>query len=150
VGQSRKPPSPAKPWAGISAPLARPAESSRSPSAARDATDTVNFGFGRPHRRRALHLRFYCIPTTTTIAPPTLVGPVVEYVVINRYDTANATLDQTQQLYKDARTGLWWHRSLQPLPDLQFPGLRRINDASEPLGQRRSAICSTTISPAPA
>jgi hypothetical protein len=56
---------------------------------------------------------------------------VAEYVIINRYDTANATLDQTQQLYEDGAQGLV--ASLDPNPTgspvpLACAG---INDASE-------------------
>jgi len=108
----------------------------------------VNFGFGDPTAGALYTFAFYCIPTTTTIAPPTLVGPVVEYVVINRYDTANATLDQTQQLYKDGAQGLVASLTPNPTGSPVPLACAGINDASETIwASAVPAICSTTISP---
>jgi Flp pilus assembly protein TadG len=139
VGQSRKTPIAGQALAGISAPLCTACGIEPFAIAARDATDTVNFGFGDPTAGALYTFAFYCIPTTTTIAPPTLVGPVVEYVVINRYDTANATLDQTQQLYKDGAQGLVASLTPNPTGSPVPLGLRRHQRRfRDHLGQRRS------------
>ena len=148
VGQSRKTPIAGQALAGISAPLCTACGIEPFAIAARDATDTVNFGFGDPTAGALYTFAFYCIPTTTTIAPPTLVGPVVEYVVINRYDTANATLDQTQQLYKDGAQGLVASLTPNPTGSPVPLACAGINDASETIwASAVPAICSTTISP---
>ena len=154
VGQSRKTPIAGQALAGISAPLCTACGIEPFAIAALDSTDAVNFGFGDPTAGTLYTFAFECIPTpgspgTTTItAPPALAGAVVEYVLINRYDTANATLDETQQLYKDGAQGLV--ASLDPNPTgspipLACAG---INDASETMWAGAvPAACATIIAP---
>jgi len=70
----------------------------------------VNFGFGDPTAGTLYTFGFECIPApggpSPIVAPPTLAGAVLQYALINRYDTANTTLNETQQLYKDGAQGL--------------------------------------------
>src|SRR5260370_122553 len=67
--------------------------------AAPDATDTVNFGFGDPAAGQNFTFVFQCAGLPV---PTPLPGAATEvpYAIINRYDTNNATLDETQQLYR--------------------------------------------------
>lgn len=115
--------------------------------AALDASDTVNLGCGNPTAGTLYTLAFECTPTfgpTGVTAPPALVGTVVQYVIINRYDTASA-LDQTQQLYEDGAQGLV--ASLDPNPTgspvpLACAG---INDASETIWASAVPTTCTTV-----
>jgi Flp pilus assembly protein TadG len=133
VGQSRKTSVAGQALAGISAPLCTACGIVPFAVAALDSTDTVNFGFGDPTAGTLYTFAFDCTRAGAATGPVALIGSVVEYVLINRYDTANATLDQTQQLYEDGGQGLV--ASLDPNPTgspvpLACAG---INDASEAL-----------------
>jgi len=115
----------------------------------------VNFGFGDPTADVLYTFAFECVATTggtgiTATGPPALAGAVAEYVIINRYDTANATLDQTQQLYKDGAQGLTASPDPNPTGSPVPLACAGINDASETLWA--SAIpttCATIIAPNP-
>jgi Flp pilus assembly protein TadG len=149
VGQSRKTTIAGQALAGISAPLCTACGIVPFAIAALDSSDTVNFGLGDPTSGGLFTFAFECTSTTgSTLGPPTLVGTVVQYVIINRLDLANATLDETQQLYRDAAQGLV--ASLDPNPTgspvpLACAG---INDASETMWASASpAACATIIAP---
>jgi Flp pilus assembly protein TadG len=148
VGQSRKTPIAGQALAGISAPLCTACGIEPFAVAALDNTDTVNFGFGDPTAGTLFTFAFYCIGTATTTGPPTLTGTVVEYVVINRYDTANATLDETQQLYKDGAQGLVASPDPNPTGSPVPLACAGINDASETIwASAVPATCAVTIAP---
>ena len=110
VGKSRKTTVASQAVAGISAPLCTACGIEPFAIAALDSTDPVNFGFGAPTAGTLYTFGFECIPApggpSPIVAPPTLTGAVLQYALINRYDTANTTLNETQQLYKDGAQGL--------------------------------------------
>jgi Flp pilus assembly protein TadG len=148
LGQSRKTTVASQALAGISAPLCTACGIQPFAVAALDPTDTVNFGFGDPTAGTLFTFAFYCVPTITTTAPPTLTGTVVEYVLINRYDTANATLDETQQLYRDGAQGLVASFDPNPTGSPVPLACAGINDASETIWPGAvPAVCATTIAP---
>ena len=106
VGQSRKTTVAGQALAGISAPVCTACGIEPFAIAARDLTDPINFGFGDPGGVNLYTLSFSC---TGAPAPTALLGtqtPTVPYVIINRFDTASATLDETQQLYRGGASGL--------------------------------------------
>ena len=148
VGQSRKTPIAGQAVAGISAPLCTACGIEPFAIAAVDASDTVNFGFGDPTAGTLYTFAFECTRTSTSTGPATLVGSVVQYVLINRYDTANATLDETQQLYKDAAQGLVASADPNPTGSPVPLACAGINDASETMWA--SAVpgsCTSVIAP---
>jgi len=152
VGQSRKTPIAGQALAGISAPLCTACGIEPFAIAALDTSDTVNFGFGDPTAGTLYTFAFECIatPGSIIIAPPALAGAVVQYVLINRYDTANAALDETQQLYKDGAQGLI--ASLDPNPTGSLVPLACVgisNDPTETIwASAVPAACATVIAPA--
>ena len=148
VGQSRKTPIAGQAVAGISAPLCTACGIEPFAIVALDASDTVNFGFGDPTAGTLYTFAFECTRTSTSTGPATLVGSVVQYVLINRYDTANATLDETQQLYKDAAQGLVASADPNPTGSPVPLACAGINDASETMWA--SAVpgsCTSVIAP---
>jgi Flp pilus assembly protein TadG len=154
VRQSRKTPIAGQAVAGISAPLCTACGIVPFAVAAPNASDPVNFGFGDPTAGTLYTFAFECIPTpggpgaTTILAPPALVGTVAQYVIINRYDTANATFDETQQLYRDGAQGLTASADPNPTGSPIPLACAGINDASETLwASAVPASCSTVIAP---
>jgi len=148
VGQSRKTPIAGQAVAGISAPLCTACGIEPFAIAAVDASDTVNFGFGDPTAGTLFTFAFECTRTGGSTGPATLVGTVIQYVLINRYDTANATLDETQQLYKDAAQGLVASADPNPTGSAVPLACAGINDASETMWA--SAVpgsCASAIAP---
>jgi len=148
VGQSRKTSIAGQALAGISAPLCTACGIEPFAVAAVDASDTVNFGFGDPTADTLYTFAFECLPSGSTTRPASLVGTVVPYAIINRYDTANAVLDETQQLYKDAAQGLVASSDSNPTGSPVPLACAGINDASETLWA--SAVpgsCSSIIVP---
>ena len=156
VGQSRKTSIAGQALAGISAPLCTACGIEPFAVAAINAADTVNFGFGDPTSGALFTFAFECIATTsgsgtTASGPQTLIGPVVEYVLINRLDTANATLDETQQLYKDGAQGLTASSDPNPTGSPVPLACAGINDASETLwASAVPTTCATVVAPAAA
>src|SRR5262249_37446864 len=67
--------------------------------AAVNSGDTTDFGFGDPTSGTLYTFAFEC---SGTPAPTALAGTVLSYGIFNRYDAANATLDESQQLYRAA------------------------------------------------
>jgi len=150
VGQSRKTPIAGQALAGISAPLCTACGIAPFAIAPLDATDTVNFGFGDPTAGTLYTFAFECNRTGAVTGPPTLAGAVVEYVIINRYDTANATLDETQQLYKDGAQGLVASFDPNPTGSPVPLACAGINDASETIwASAVPTACAATSSPNP-
>jgi hypothetical protein len=153
VGQSRKTPIAGLAVAGISAPLCTACGIEPFAVAAPDASDTVNFGFGTPGSGALLTFAFECVvsPGSTGPAatgPPTLAGAVIQYGIINRLDLANATLDETQQLYRDGAQGLVASSNPNPTGSPVPLACAGINDASETIWSGATAsICSTIIAP---
>jgi Flp pilus assembly protein TadG len=159
VGQSRKTTIAGQALAGISAPLCTACGIEPFAVAALDASDTVNFGFGDPAAGTLYTFAFECNPTAggpgtaPVTAPPPLVGAVVQYVLINRYDSANATLDETQQLYKDGAQGLAASPDPNPTGSPVPMACAGINDASETLwataipGACPTATATVTLGP---
>jgi Flp pilus assembly protein TadG len=157
VGQSGKTPIAGQALAGISAPLCTACGIVPFAVAALNASDTVNFGFGDPAAGLLYTFAFECIPSaggpgiTPITAPPALAGTVAQYVIINRYDTANATLDETQQLYKDGAQGLTASSDPNPTGSPIPLACAGINDASETIwASAVPAACSTTAIAPPA
>ncbi len=151
VGQSRKTSIAGQALAGISAPLCTACGIEPFAVAALNTSDTVNFGFGDPAAGTLYTFAFECIATPGTVTaagPPALVGTVAEYVLINRYDTANATLDETQQLYKDGAQGLVASPDPNPTGSPVPLACAGINDASETMwASAAPTTCATIIAP---
>jgi Flp pilus assembly protein TadG len=113
LGQARKTPIAAQAVAGISAPLCTACGIEPFAIAALDVTDTVNFGFGDPTAGTNFTFAFSCAGTPAPL-PLTGTGQVIQYAILNRYDTNNTVLDETQQLYRYGAQGLL--ASLNPNP----------------------------------
>jgi len=157
VGQSRKTPIAGQALAGISAPLCTACGIAPFAIAALDTSDTVNFGFGTPGAAGLFTFAFECLATTggtgptPTTGPPTLAGTVMQYVLINRLDLANATLDETQQLYKDGAQGLVASPNPNPTGSPIPLACAGINDASEMMWASASpTTCATIFAPSAA
>jgi Flp pilus assembly protein TadG len=152
VGQSRKTAIAGQAVAGISAPLCTACGIEPFAVAALDTSDPVNFGFGTPASGALFTFAFECIPTPTGTsvinAPPTLAGTVVQYVIINRLDLANGTLDESQQLYKNGAQGLVASPHPNPTGSPVPLACAGIGDASEMMwASAVPASCSTIIAP---
>jgi Flp pilus assembly protein TadG len=144
VGQSRKTPIAAQAIAGISAPLCTACGIEPFAVAAVDASDTVNFGFGDPTSGQNYTFAFSCLGTPPPTALPGA-GTVVPYAIINRYDTA-ATLDETQQLYRDGAGGLIGSTDPNPTGSPIPVNCVGVNDASEQIWASATPItCSSQV-----
>jgi Flp pilus assembly protein TadG len=148
VGQSRKTSIAGQALAGISAPLCTACGIEPFAIAALDTSDTVNFGLGDPTAAPLFTFAFECTSTSATTGPAALIGTVVEYVIINRLDLANATLDETQQLYKDGAQGLVASPDPNPTGSPIPLACAGINDASEMMwASAAPTTCATIIAP---
>ena len=154
VGQSRKTPIAGQAVAGISAPLCTACGIAPFAVAALDTSDTVNFGFGIPGSGALFTFAFECIAITggstnpAAFGPPTLAGTVIEYAIINRLDLANATLDESQQLYKDGAQGLAASPNPNPTGSAIPLACAGINDAAERMwASAVPTTCATIIAP---
>jgi Flp pilus assembly protein TadG len=148
VGQSRKTAVSSQAVAGISAPLCTACGIEPFAIAAFNTSDPVNFGFGDPASGALFTFAFECIGTGTTTAPAALVGTVVQYAIINRYDTANATLDETQQLYRAGAQGLVASPDPNPTGSPIPLACAGINDASEMMwASAVPGACGSVIAP---
>jgi len=140
VGQSRKTPIAAQALAGISAPLCVACAIEPFAVAAINASDTANFGFGDPTAGTLYTFAFECSGTPT---PAALAGTVISYGILNRYDAANATLDESQQLYRDGAGGLIASTDPNPTGSAVPIGCAGINDPSEVIWASSSPnLCS--------
>jgi Flp pilus assembly protein TadG len=146
-GQSRKTPVAAQAIAGISAPLCTACGIEPFAIAAVDASDTANFGFGDPLGAQNFTFAFQCAGTPTPVGLPGA-GTVVPYAIINRYDTNNATLDETQQLYRDGAGGLIGSTNANPTGSVIPVGCVGVNDSSEQLWASASQqLCTAQVTP---
>ncbi len=103
-GQSRKTTVAAQAVAGISAPLCTACNIVPFGVEAISIADPVNFGFD-PAFSTVYTLAYACSsPPAVPVLPGT--SAVVGYEIVNRYDTANALLSETDQLYVDAAAGV--------------------------------------------
>jgi len=116
--------------AGISAPLCTACNIEPFAIAAIDPTDTVNFGFGDPAAGTVYTFAAGCIGTPAPISLPGG-GPVLTYVVLNRFDTASATLDVSQQLYRAGAQGVVTSTSPNPTGSAVPLACFGINDPGE-------------------
>jgi len=148
AGQSRKTPIAAQATAGISAPLCTACGIEPFAIAALNASDPVNFGFGDPASGTLYTFAFECTSTGTGTGPAALAGTVVQYAIINRYDTANASLDETQQLYKSGAQGLVASPDPNPTGSAVPLACAGINDAAEAIwASAVPAACNTIVGP---
>ena len=119
-GEQRKTPIIAQAVAGISAPLCTACNIVPIAIAALDPTDTVNFGFDSVFTT-LYTLSYSCTGTPVPINLPgtSSGGPAglatVPYVLLNRFDTNNATLSESDQLYQDGAAGI--AASVSPNPN---------------------------------
>jgi len=144
VGQSRKTSIAAQALAGLSAPLCVACGMEPFAVAAIDSSDTTNFGFGDPTAGNLYTFAFEC----SGIPPPTaLAGALLSYGILNRYDAANATLDESQQLYRDGAGGLFASTDPNPTGSSVPVGCVGQNDASEVIWASSSPNLCTTAAP---
>ncbi|HEY2017610.1 MAG TPA: pilus assembly protein TadG-related protein [Bryobacteraceae bacterium] len=144
VGQSRKTPIAAQALAGISAPLCTACSIEPFIVAAVDASDTVNFGFGDPGSGTLYTFAFECLSTP----PPTaLSGTLLSYGILNRYDSASATLDESQQLYRAGAGGLVASTSANPTGSSVPLACAGVNDPSEVIWASTSPNLCTAAAP---
>jgi len=103
-GQSRKTTVATQAVAGVSAPLCTACNIVPFGVSAISITDTVNFGFD-PTFSTVYTLSYACA-SPPAVPPLTGTGSAVTYEILNRYDTANAMLSETDQLYVSAAAGV--------------------------------------------
>lgn len=144
VGQSRKTPIAAQALAGISAPLCTACGIEPIIVGAINAGDTDNFGFGDPTAGNLYTFAFEC---SGTPPPTSLSGTLVSYGILNRYDSANATLDESQQLFRDGAGGLIASNNPNPTGSTVPLGCAAVNDAAEVIWPSTSPNLCTTQSP---
>ena len=145
-GQTRKTSVGAIATAGLSAPLCTVCQIQPLAIAALDPGDTVNFGYGDP---TAGNLFTFYSSCTGTPLPGSLAGSLAPYVMINRYDTASATLDETQQAYVDGAGGLVQSSDPNPTGSPVPVGCVGINDATETVwASAVPGACTTVLPPA--
>ncbi|HEV3201949.1 MAG TPA: pilus assembly protein TadG-related protein [Bryobacteraceae bacterium] len=143
-GQSRKTPVAAQAIAGISAPLCTACGIEPFAVAAVDATDTVNFGFGDPAAGQNFTFVYQCAGLPLPTALPGA-ATEVPYAIINRFDT-NATLDETQQLYRDGAGGLIGSTDPNPTGSSVPLACVGVNDSSEQLWASASQqLCTSQV-----
>jgi Putative Tad-like Flp pilus-assembly len=110
-GESRKTPIAASAVAGVSAPLCTACGIVPLAVAALDSSDTANFGFDSSFAT-LYTLSQQCTgnPAPINLTGTSSIGPAplttVPYVLINRYDTANTTLDEYDQAYVAGANGV--------------------------------------------
>ena len=105
LGTSRKTAIAARALAGVSAPLCTACGIEPFAIAAKDLTDTVNFGLGLP--TDDVHYTFYynCTGTTPTFLPNS--GQSAGYTIVNRYDANSTTVpEESDQLFRLGAGGL--------------------------------------------
>jgi len=144
VGQSRKTPIAGQAIAGISAPLCVACGIEPIIVGPLNASDTTNFGFGDPTAGNLYTFAFECSGTP----PPTaLAGSTLSYGIVNRYDSANATLDESQQLYRGGAGGLVSSTNANPTGSNVPVGCVGINDAAETIWPSSSPNLCTSAAP---
>ncbi|HTX39646.1 MAG TPA: pilus assembly protein TadG-related protein [Bryobacteraceae bacterium] len=145
-GQTRKTSVGAIATAGLSAPLCTACQIAPFAVAAVDSSDTINFGFGDP---TAGTLYTFYSSCTGTPLPASLAGALLPYIILNRYDTANATLDETGQAYVDGAAGLVQSTDPNPTGSPVPIGCVGINDAMETVwASAVPGACTAVLPPA--
>ena len=148
AGQSRKTPIAAQAVAGISAPLCTACGIEPILVSALDPNDTDNFGFGDPTEGTLYTFGFECLGTTV-VQPLPGTTSVVPYGIVNRWDQANATLDETQQLYRDGAAGLLASTNPNPTGSPVPMSCVGVNDAAETIwGSTNPQLCSSQVTAA--
>jgi Flp pilus assembly protein TadG len=147
LGQSRKTAVAAVALAGISAPLCTACGIVPFAVQAIDPTDTVNFGFGDPTAGIDYTFAYACAGTPAPVAISGG-GTVILYAILNRYDTANATLDETQQLYRIGAQGLLASTNPNPTGSAVPLGCVGIDDSSEAIWASALPGACSVIPPA--
>jgi Flp pilus assembly protein TadG len=104
-GESRKTAVATQAVAGISAPVCTVCGADPFVVGALDVNDTDNFGFGDPAVGQLYTFAFEC-SGTGRITPLAGTTTVVQYGILNRADSANANLDEEQQLFRAGAGGL--------------------------------------------
>ena len=146
VAQSRKTSVAAMATAGISAPVCTACGIAPFAVAPLDPTDSINFGFGDPSAGQLFTLAFSCSGTPAPTPLPGT-GQVIRYVIINRYDSGNATLDETQQLYRDGAGGLLASADPNPTGSAVPLACVGINDASETIWAGATPVACSAAAP---
>jgi len=106
AGASRSTPIAVQASAGLSAPVCTACNIEPIAVAALSTEDTQDFGFGVGTRYT---FAYTCQPAGTSgtrAQPLTGTSTVIDYLLIDRYDEANANLDESQQLYRIGAQGL--------------------------------------------
>lgn len=144
-GQSRKTPVAAQAIAGISAPLCTACGIEPFAVAPINASDTDNFGFGDPAAGQLYTFAYQCAGTPVAAGLPGA-ATVLSYTLLNRYDTNNATLDESQQLYRDGAGGLVGSTNPNPTGSVVPVSCVGVNDASEQnWASAPPQLCSTAV-----
>ena len=111
-----------------------------------DSNDTVNFGFGDPAAGNLYTLAFVC-GGATRVAPLPGTATVLPYAILNRYDASNATLDESQQLFRDGAGGLASSTTPNPTGSTVPLACVGINDAAETIWASTSPNLCTSAAP---
>ncbi|HWC95896.1 MAG TPA: pilus assembly protein TadG-related protein, partial [Candidatus Sulfopaludibacter sp.] len=143
-GESRKTSVAAQAVAGISTPLCTACNIEPFAIANQDGTlaDTVNFGLtvGQLYT-----FNFSC----NGVQPNPVAGTLrMPYVFVNRYDTNNGNLDETQQLYRDFAGGMVASANPNPTGSAVPLACVGINDAAETLWVSAVPASCTLSAPA--
>ncbi len=145
-GQTRKTSVGAIATAGISSPVCTACQITPFAVAAVDSSDTVNFGFGDPTAGNLYTFYSNCVGTPL---PGSLAGALLPYIILNRFDPANATLDETEQAYVDGAAGLVQSANPNPTGSAVPVGCVGVNDAMETLwASAIPSACTTVLPPA--
>jgi Flp pilus assembly protein TadG len=145
-GQSQKTTVAAQAVAGISTPLCTACNIEPFAIADQDTTgtDTTNFGLtvGQLYT-----FNFTC--TSNPTQPLPIAGTLpLPYVFLNRYDTSNGILDETQQLFRDFAGGLVASTDPNPTGSAVPLACVGINDAAEVIWASATPTVCTLASPA--
>lgn len=143
-GQSQKTSVAAQAVAGISTPLCTACNIEPFAIGNQDTSgsDTTNFGLviGQLYS-----FNFSCTGTQPAPIAGTLALP---YVLLNRYDTSNGNLDETQQLYRDFAGGLVASPNVNPTGSAVPLACVGINDPAEAIWVSAApAACTTAEQP---
>jgi Flp pilus assembly protein TadG len=140
--ESRRATVAARAVAGVSAPVCTACGIEPIAVAAIDPADTVNFGLGDPAAGQLYTLAYQCAGTP---GPAALTGTLLRYTIVNRFDTAG-TLDETQQLYRDAAGGLIASTAGNRTGSTVPMACMAINDPAETMWASLSPnLCSTGV-----
>jgi Flp pilus assembly protein TadG len=130
AGAARKTPIAVQVVAGVSAPLCTACGIEPFAIAAKDASDTVNFGLGLP--ADDVHYTFYynCTGTAPAFLPNS--GQSAAYTIINRYDASSTTVtEETDQLFRLGAAGLMSSTTPNPTGSTVPIGCIGIGDSVE-------------------